>query len=186
MTGARTRGGTVLVVLFGAYLVLLAWIVLWKLEVPWLGDDSRRVIKLVPFVAADGAGSSRPLEVAANVILFVPFGVYLGLLGPKWSWWKAAAVLAASSLGLEVAQYVLAVGSSDMTDVIANTAGGLAGVGLLAGVRRRFEARTAAVMVRACAIGTAIMLVATGVLAAAPLHSAPPAPRSQTLPMYRP
>jgi len=31
--GARSR----LVVLFVVYLVLLAWIVLWKLEAPWAG-----------------------------------------------------------------------------------------------------------------------------------------------------
>jgi glycopeptide antibiotics resistance protein len=174
VTGVRTRGMSAVVVLFAVYLVLLVWIVLWKLEVPWVGEESRRVIKLVPFVPGDGTGASRPLEVVANVLLFVPFGVYLGLLGRAWPWWKATAVLAASSLGLEIAEYVLAVGSSDATDVIANTAGGLAGFGLLAVVRRRLDGRTAAVMTRACAVGTVVLLVASAVAAASPLHFAPP------------
>jgi glycopeptide antibiotics resistance protein len=172
--GTSTRGRPALVVLFGVYLVLLVWIVLWKVEIPWLGEGSRRVIKLVPFVAGPGTGASRPLEVVANVLLFVPFGVYLGLLAPAWSWWKAAAALAASSLGLEVAQYVLAVGSSDVTDVIANTAGGLAGVVLLIAARRRLQARTAVIMTRACAIGTVILVVASAAVAGAPLHFGPP------------
>ncbi|MFE6254715.1 VanZ family protein [Agromyces sp. NPDC057865] len=174
MTGERTGGRTALVVMFAVYLVLLVWIVLWKVELPWLGEESRRVIKLVPFVAGPGTGASRPLEVVANVLLFVPFGVYVGLLAPAWSRWRAAVVFAASSVALEVAQYVLAVGSSDVSDVIANTVGGLAGFGLLAAVRRRLRARTAAVMTRACAAGTAILLVASAVVAAAPVHYAPP------------
>ena len=49
-------------------------------------------------------------------------------------------MVAGASLGLEVAQYVLAVGSSDITDVVVNTAGGLAGIGLLALARRRLRA----------------------------------------------
>lgn len=174
MTGERTRGRTALVLMFAVYLVLLVWIVLWKVELPWLGEESRRVVKLVPFVAGDGTGASRPLEVVANVLLFVPFGVYLGLLAPRWSWWRVAAVLAASSLGLEVAQFVLAVGSSDVSDVISNTVGGLAGFGLLVGVRRRLGARTTPVMTRACAIGTAVLVVGSAVVAAAPVQYAPP------------
>jgi len=174
VTGERTGGTTALVVMFAVYLVLLVWIVLWKVELPWLGEESRRVVKLVPFVAGAGTGASRPLEVVANVLLFVPFGVYLGLLAPRWSWWRAAALFAASSLGLEVAQYVLAVGSSDVSDVIANTAGGLVGFGLLVVVRRRLGARTTPALTRACAIGTAVLVVGSAVVATAPVHSVPP------------
>ena len=169
MSGSRSRTRTVLVALFAAYLVLLVWLVLWKLEVPWVGDDERRVIKLVPFVPGDGTGASRPLEVVANLLLFVPFGLYLGLLAPSWSWWRAAGVFAGASLGLEVAQYVLAVGSSDVTDVIVNTAGGLSGIAVVAVVRRRLDGRTAAVVVRACSIATVLALVVSGVVAASPI-----------------
>ncbi|MGW4929843.1 VanZ family protein [Agromyces sp. NPDC004153] len=172
MNGSRSR--TVLVVLFAVYLVLLVWLVLWKLEVPWVGDDGRRVVKLVPFVPGDGTGASRPIEVVANLLLFVPFGVYLRLLAPSWSWWRAAGVFAGASLGLEIAQYVLAVGSSDVTDVIVNTGGGLAGLGLIAGARRRHATRTVSVIVRACSIGTVLALVASGVVAASPLRYGAP------------
>lgn len=174
VSGTRVRARTSLVVLFAVYLFLLAWIVLWKLEFPWLGEEGQRVIKLVPFVPGTGTGASDPLEVVANVVLFVPFGLYLGLLAPPWSWWKAASAVAAASLGLEIAQYILAVGSSDVTDLIANTAGGLAGFGLLAVARRTLRARTAGVMTRACSIGTVLALVATGLVVAAPVHDAPP------------
>jgi glycopeptide antibiotics resistance protein len=140
------------------------------------GDAARRIIKLVPFAPSAGAGASRPSEVVVNLVLFIPFGVYLGLLAPSWPWWKVTGVVAGASLTLEVAQYVLAVGSSDVTDLVVNTAGGLAGIGLLAEVRRGLQARTAAVVTRVAGIGTAFALLASGVLIASPLRHAPPGP----------
>lgn len=165
----RTR----LVVLFMVYLALLVWIVLWKLDVPWVGGV-QRVIKLVPFAATAGNGASAPSEVVMNLVLFVPFGVHLGLLAPSWPWWKIAGTIAGASLALEVAQYVLAVGSSDVTDVIVNTAGGLAGFALLAVARRRFGTRTAAVMTRICSIGTVLALIASAIFIVSPLRYGPP------------
>jgi glycopeptide antibiotics resistance protein len=168
--GART----LLVVLFTVYLLLLVWLVLWKLEVPYVGAGALREIKLVPFGPTAEAGASAPFEVVANLLLFVPFGLYLGLLAPWWPWWKAAAAVVGTSLVLEVAQYVLALGSSDVTDLVVNTVGGLAGIGLLALARRRLQARTATVITRICAIGTALALIATGAFVASPLRYAPP------------
>jgi len=114
--------------LFVIYLLMLAWLVLWEFQVPWIGGGALRRIKLVPFVAGAGAGASTPPEVVANIVFFVPFGVYLGLLAPTWGWWKAVGVVAGASAVIEVTQYALAIGSSDVTDVITNTTGGLVGV----------------------------------------------------------
>jgi glycopeptide antibiotics resistance protein len=159
--------------LFVVYLVLLVWIVLWKLEVPYVGEGALRRIKLIPFAPTTEDGASEPFEVIANVVLFVPFGVYLGLTAPSLPWWRLAAVVAGSSLTLEVVQYVLAVGSTDSTDLVVNTAGGLAGLGLLALARRRFGHRTGTVMTRVCALGTALLLLAVVAFIASPLHFAP-------------
>ena len=132
-----------LVVLFAIYLVLLAWTVVWKLEVPYVGAAAGlpRPIKLIPFVPSAEAGGSAPIELVANILLFVPFGLYLGLLAPTWQWWKVTGMLIGASLILETTQHLLSTGSFDTTDVIVNTAGGLTGVGLLAFARRRFQAR---------------------------------------------
>ena len=166
MTRAPARRRS-LVVLFVVYLALLVWTVLWKLDVPWVGGETA-VVKLVPFVRTPEAGPSAPVEVAVNLALFVPFGVYLGLLAPTRPWWAAVLVMAGTSLALEVAQYVLAVGRSDTTDVIANTVGGLTGVALLSLARRGLAARTAPVMLRACVVGTALVLLAGGLYAVSP------------------
>ena len=159
--------------LFAAYVVLLVWTVLWKLHAPYLGRDDMREIKLIPFVAGGGFGASAPFEVAMNVLIFVPFGVYLGVLAATWPAWRVAGVLAGASVALEVAEYALAVGSSDVTDVIVNTVGGLAGWGMLWPVRRRLragrpdarstEARSTALVTRFCVIGTVAVVVAVGI-----------------------
>ena len=157
---------TALVAMFVVYVVILVWTVLWKLEVPWTGGDT--MVKLVPFVAAGGAGASAPVEVVANLVLFVPLGIYLGLLAPRWPWWAAAGTIAGASVALEVTQYVLAVGRSDTTDVIVNTVGGLVGLGLLALARHTLAARTATVMTQICSIATVLALLGGGLYLASP------------------
>jgi glycopeptide antibiotics resistance protein len=167
------RGHAMPAALFTVYLVLLAWTVMFKLEAPYLGSGDLREIKLVPFVASACNGASAPSEVVANVLLFLPFGLYLGLLAPAWPWWRVAATVAGTSIGFEVAQYVLAVGSSDVTDVITNTGGGLAGLALLVIARRRLGARTVGVMTRICSVMTVIGLLLAAVVVASPLGYGP-------------
>ena len=164
-----------LIGLFVVYLVLLTWIILWKLEVPWIGEAALRPrpIKLIPFVAAGDAGASQPIEIVINLLLFLPFGLYLGVLAPRWRWWAAAAAFAGASLILETTQHLISVGSFDITDVIVNTAGGMLGLGLLALMCRRLRGRTAAVATRLLLIGTALSLIAVGLFLASPLHYGP-------------
>jgi glycopeptide antibiotics resistance protein len=154
--------------MFVIYLILLGWIVLWKLETPWVGAD--RAIKLVPFVATASSGASAPGEVMANLLLFVPFGVYLGLLAQSRRWWNTTWVCTGASLALEGSQYVLGVGRSDATDVIVNTLGGLAGLAALAVARRALRERTRGVMSVVCAIGTVLLLVGTVSYLLSPIH----------------
>ena len=164
-----------LVALFAVYLVLLVWVVLWRLELPYVGGVLRE-IALVPFATGDESAKS-PFELVFNFVLFIPFGLYLGLLAPSWRWWKVGIVIAGASLVLEIAQYVLAVGISDITDLLLNTAGGLAGFGLLTLARRRLEDRAVAVMTSVSSIGTVVAVVAVvavGVFLVSPIHYAPP------------
>jgi glycopeptide antibiotics resistance protein len=171
---ARDRTRPWLVALFGVYLVLLVWLVLWKLDVPWVGSGARRTVKLVPFVRTAANGPSKPSEVLGNVLVFVPFGVYLGLLGARAPWWRtwtrAVGLAALTSVGLEVAQYVLAVGSSDVSDVLANTAGALAGLVLLAVVRLVLRGWTATALTGLLAVGTVVALLATAAFVASPVR----------------
>jgi hypothetical protein len=60
--GQMTRhGGILLIISFTVYLVLVVWVVLWKLEAPWVGDAAglARPIKIVPSCRAETPGRAR-------------------------------------------------------------------------------------------------------------------------------
>ncbi|WP_424464358.1 VanZ family protein [Pseudoclavibacter helvolus] len=132
------RASRVLVAaIFLAYLAVLTWLIVWKLEVPFVGWGETRHFKLVPFVASEGYAASKPLEVLANVAVFVPFGLCTGYLwrvapGPKTFFAAGFA-----SLAMETTQLALAVGSFDTTDIIANTVGALLGAAIVSPSVRR-------------------------------------------------
>jgi glycopeptide antibiotics resistance protein len=162
-----------LIVAFAVYVLLLVWIVLWKLELPWVGGVDR-VIKLVPFLATAEQGASRPSEVLINLLLFVPFGLFLGLLAPSWSWRRLVGVTALMSVALEATQFLLAIGSTDVTDVVVNTAGALIGFGLVAVARRRLPVGGRGILIRVCVLGTIAALLAVALFVASPVRLRPP------------
>ncbi|GAA2977793.1 glycopeptide antibiotics resistance protein [Microbacterium terrae] len=148
-----------LVALFALYLALLAWLVLWKLHDPYVGDSDLRRIKLLPFAATDTAGASAAWEVIGNVLVFVPFGLVLRMLAPALPMWRVGAAAAATSIGFELAQFVLAVGVSDVTDVITNIAGAIVGAGLARLTARSHPGRVRAVTAVVVAIVAALVLL---------------------------
>ncbi|MES1169390.1 MAG: VanZ family protein [Leifsonia sp.] len=161
-----------LIVLFAVYLVMLVWAILWKFEVPFIGQAALlpRPLKLVPFVASGDYQASHPSEVVANVILFVPFGIFLGMLAPRRRWWQLAGIFVAASLVLETVQHLISTGSFDTTDVIDNTVGGLVGLGVLVLARRWLGDRAGAVVTRVGLIAGVVSVMAIAAFVASPLH----------------
>lgn len=179
MTSAPEPTGTparsILISAFAVFLALLAWVVLWKLEVPWIGEAAGvpRPLKLVPFVASGEAGASDPVEVLINLVIFVPLGFFLGTLAPSWGWWTTTGAILGTSLVLESVQHLISTGSFDTTDLIVNTAGGLVGYGVVAALRRRLGDRAPIVSARICVVVAAVALVATAAFVASPLELGP-------------
>ena len=171
----QKRPSKLFIAMFVIYLLLLVWVILWKLEKPWVGDAALlpRPLKLVPFVASGDAGASNPEEVVANILFFIPFGLYLGSLARSWRWWQLTAVFLGASLLLETTQHLLSTGSFDTSDLISNTAGGLAGLGILALARRRFGARLPAIGIRVAVIGTVVSAISIAALIVSPLRYGP-------------
>jgi len=67
-------------------------------------------------------------QMAANVLLFVPFGLALTLRSWRVPLWRVAMVSAAFSVGIELTQGLAGNGrSADITDVLMNTLGGVCG-----------------------------------------------------------
>jgi glycopeptide antibiotics resistance protein len=67
-------------------------------------------------------------QMAANVLLFVPFGLSLALRGWRVPLWRVTVVSFAFSVGIELTQGLAGNGrSADITDVLMNTLGGMCG-----------------------------------------------------------
>ena len=113
-----------LFILFTLNVIFLIWAILWKCGVPSIGNETQRAINILPF-----NGNTR-WEMQFNILLFVPFGFYLSAAMPKSKIVKLFLFTALASVILEIAQYILAVGRSDITDVLLNTVGG--GIGIAA------------------------------------------------------
>lgn len=124
--------------LFAAYLFMLLWLVLFKFSyepAAVIRDLDTRSVNLIPFTRAHTA------EMILNLVAFIPFGVLVGVnFKPAAFIYKIASVFALS-LALEIIQFVLAIGVTDITDVIMNTLGGAVGLWIYTLVRKNWNAR---------------------------------------------
>ncbi len=91
-------------------------------------------INLIPFRQfADVMRAADPMyaaiNIAGNIVMFMPIGFCVPLLWREFPFWRTALVGAGFSLGVEVLQYPQGR-SSDIDDLILNTLGVMAGYGL--------------------------------------------------------
>ncbi|MEA5019568.1 MAG: VanZ family protein [Gordonibacter sp.] len=132
----RKRSRTLAAALFVVYGLALVWVILFKMQFSLEMAGTMRSVNLIPLAGAmviNGVVSYT--EVVQNMLAFVPFGLFMGMLvGPR-PLWRALVPIAATSLAFEVLQFVFAMGASDITDLLANTVGGVLGIGLYALVR---------------------------------------------------
>ena len=143
-------------VLFIVYLIALCWILLLKLGVRFSYMGERRT-NLIPFNQRLILNSENIL----NVIIFVPLGIYAGILFTKWLFVKKLFFVFFLSLLVEGSQYILRVGAFDITDIITNTVGGLIGLMIFKAIEKVFNNNVKAqkfVNVIA-AIGTVLMIL---------------------------
>ncbi|MDQ6813321.1 MAG: VanZ family protein, partial [Bacteroidota bacterium] len=120
-------------ILFVIYLIALYWILLLKLGVQFSYMATRRA-NLLPF--------SEPVIVTSenilNVLIFVPLGIYAGILFKRWNWRKKLFFFFLLSLLVEALQYILRLGAFDVTDIITNTTGGVIGLIILKAIEKAF------------------------------------------------
>ncbi len=110
------------------YLIVLLWLVLFKFSSnPLLVFSSykTRSLNLIPF--AD-TSQSNLYQIADNVLIFIPFGLLLSVNLKATDFKRRLTYIGALSVCVEITQYVFAIGRTDITDVIANTSGGLIGL----------------------------------------------------------
>ncbi len=127
------------ITLFILYLLVLSGIILFKTRLSFaflhyhfnFVMDVERSMNFIPFGAMlhlNGRPSYN--EIIYNGLAFLPFGIYISMLGKKKTFLQLIVPIILTSLFFEVIQYIFALGASDITDVIANTIGGIAGLGI--------------------------------------------------------
>lgn len=128
--------------LFIIYLFILTWIILFKLTLDFSQLDHLKSINLIPFGSSAIVNGRIALkEIVYNVIIFIPFGLYISMLASKWLFSKKVVSCLGFSFLLELLQFIFAIGSSDITDLIGNTLGGIMGIGIFYVFKKIFKNR---------------------------------------------
>lgn len=138
------KQNTLTIVLFVIYILMLTGIILFKL--PFYSEkisDGIRVINLIPFQGSfDANGVILLREIIYNILLFIPLGIYIGMLKSEWSFVRKVLPAIGLSLLFEVIQFIFAMGRTDITDILGNTLGGIIGIGIYALLSKIFKSRT--------------------------------------------
>ncbi len=129
--------------LFTAYILILCWAIIYKFSVhialpTVLVNRSVNLIPLAGSFAADGSFCTA--EFLFNIAAFVPFGIYLSATEHSMRIRRRVLVFFLVSLAFESLQFIFNIGVFDMTDLLTNTLGGLAGVWIYGQLRSRFTA----------------------------------------------
>lgn len=120
------------VALLIVYLLILSWIILFKLQFSFSALDHIRQINLIPFGGSVIANGKIDFdEIINNAIVFIPVGAYFSLLFKNKSVLKAIGSVLGISFVYEIIQFIFAIGASDITDLISNTLGGIIGITLV-------------------------------------------------------
>lgn len=126
---------------------------------------SERTISIIPFksiysMVVSNTSIERIAEnILGNIILFIPFGILFPIIFDK----KQKGVLCAAivfSFLIEIIQFILALGSSDIDDLIFNVLGAYIGYFVSGKIRRRFKSYTRfliASILMAVILGTGVL-----------------------------
>lgn len=124
------------------YLIILTWIILFKMALSIEELPNLRNVNLIPF--GDSAfinGRIDRGEIISNVVAFIPVGVYISMIRPGSSFMQKLGPVIGLSLSYEILQFIFGLGATDITDLIGNTAGGATGILMYLILMKRFHGR---------------------------------------------
>lgn len=113
--------------MFLIYLFSLVSIILFKGESPMaVLSYPRTGTRLVNWEPLYFMNDLTDINVIGNVLLFIPFGMYVAiLLKRKWS---GIVLMFLVSVSFEATQFILNIGALDVDDVLLNVSGGILGM----------------------------------------------------------
>ena len=110
------------------YVSALLWLVFFKFSydiLSVLAHYQSRSLNLIPFAGLASGGMREMIE---NFVVFIPFGLLLSVNFKRITFGRKLACIFIFSVAVEALQFVLAIGTTDITDIITNTTGGLFGL----------------------------------------------------------
>lgn len=115
---------------------VMAFYLLLLLAILFRTSHPVRSLNLLPFhsIIDYTAGNNQILRsfaftnLAGNIVIFVPLGVYLMMFSRSKKVWKNLLAVFVFSLTVEIIQYVFKLGIGDIDDIILNCLGGLLGI----------------------------------------------------------
>ena len=149
------------IVLSGIYLIALFWILLFKLGVRFSYMEKRDV-NLIPFSELFISNGKIDLaEIILNVVIFVPLGIYAGVLFKRWSFGKKLFFFFLLSLVFEMLEFFFKIGAFDITDIITNTIGGIIGLLMFTAIEKLVNnsRKTQKIINIIAATGTVVMIM---------------------------
>lgn len=145
--------------LFILYLLLLTWIILFKMQFKLTDLPHIRSINLIPFSESVITNGKIDFdEILNNLIVFIPIGIYIGMLKPDWPFARKALIPLGLSLFYEVLQFIFGIGASDITDLLMNTLGGVTGLLILIPFTKLLGSRTCKVLNILAAVCTTLII----------------------------
>ncbi len=97
---------------------------------------------IIEFLTSENMDMGRALaNIGGNIAIFVPLGVFVAYAAHNKPLRISFLGLLLTSFALEVIQYVFALGSSDIDDILLNFAGGAIGVGIYKWFRKTTSSR---------------------------------------------
>lgn len=130
-------------ILFAVYFLILVWILLFKMSFSLDELYKSRSINLIPFMGSVIVNGRIYInEIIDNILVFIPLGIYICMLKEDWPILRKISVGFFISLGIEVLQFILAIGATDITDLIGNTLGGIIGIGVFYLFSKLFKNKT--------------------------------------------
>ena len=124
-----------------------------------------RSINLIPFMGSVVVNGRIYInEIIDNILVFIPIGIYICMLKEDWSILRKISVGFFISLGIEVLQFILAIGATDITDLLGNTLGGILGIGVFYLFSKLFKNKTNKIINTLALIATILLVSMISIL----------------------
>jgi len=147
------------------YLFALIWIVIFKLQFSFDGLPHIRNVNLIPFGDSTITNGTIDFdEIIGNLLAFIPFGIFIGMLLEGKSFIMKIPPIFFASLIFEVIQLVFSIGASDITDLLMNTVGGVIGIALFLALSKIMKNKTIKILNIICLVGAILLFSFIGLI----------------------